>query len=139
MSLLSRDSIVEQVFREQRARVLAALVRSLGDFELAEDALQDAFAIALERWPRTGTPDSPAAWLLTVARNRAIDRVRRQRTGQAKLEELADSAEASTMIDPLSDRLIEVGDERLSLLFTCCHPALALDARVRSPFKQSAD
>ncbi|MGB0098539.1 MAG: RNA polymerase sigma factor [Solirubrobacteraceae bacterium] len=130
MSLLSRDSIVEQVFREQRARVLAALVRSLGDFELAEDALQDAFAIALERWPRTGTPDSPAAWLLTVARNRAIDRVRRQRTGQAKLEELAVSAEAGTMIDPLSDRLIEVGDERLSLLFTCCHPALALDARV---------
>jgi RNA polymerase sigma-70 factor, ECF subfamily len=126
----SHARAIEQVFRDERARVLAALVRSVRDLELAEDALQEAFAIALERWPAMGAPDTPAAWLLTVARNRAIDRVRRQRTGEAKLEELAPSGRADSMIDPPADTLIEVGDERLSLLFTCCHPALALDARV---------
>jgi RNA polymerase sigma-70 factor (ECF subfamily) len=121
---------VEQVFATERARVLAALVRSVGDFELAEDALQDAFATALERWPRSGVPDAPAAWLLTVARNRVIDQVRRAKTGQAKLEELEARGSTATVIDPARDMLEEVGDERLSLLFTCCHPALALDARV---------
>jgi RNA polymerase sigma-70 factor, ECF subfamily len=122
--------VVEQVFREQRARVLATLVRSLGDFELAEDALQEAFEMALERWPGAGTPRSPAAWLLTVARNRAVDRLRRQRTGREKLEQLGAPEDGSeTLIGP-GDSLAEVGDERLSLLFTCCHPALALDARV---------
>jgi RNA polymerase sigma-70 factor, ECF subfamily len=127
----SHARAVEQVFREERARVLAALVRSVRDLELAEDALQEAFAIALERWPVMGTPDTPAAWLLTVARNRAIDRLRRVRTGEAKLEALLDPSEpAGSMIDPPDDVLAEVGDERLSLLFTCCHPALALDARV---------
>ncbi len=120
------------MFREQRARVLAALVRALGDFELAEDALQDAFAAALERWPVTGTPNAPAAWLLTVARNRAIDRLRRQRTGQAKVEQLGGGAlaDGSPPLDPDGERLADVGDERLSMLFTCCHPALAPDARV---------
>jgi RNA polymerase sigma-70 factor (ECF subfamily) len=119
------------VFREQRARVLAALVRAVGDFELAEDSLQDAFAAALERWPVTGTPDAPSAWLLTVARNRAIDRLRRQRTGQAKVEQLGGApADGGSPLDPDGERLAEVGDERLSMLFTCCHPALALDARV---------
>jgi RNA polymerase sigma factor (sigma-70 family) len=127
----SREPVVEQVFREQRARVLASLVHTLRDFELAEDALQDAFAAAIERWPVTGTPDAPAAWLLTVARNRAIDRLRRQRTGQEKLEQLgATTADGGARLDPDGERLAEVGDERLSMLFTCCHPALALDARV---------
>ena len=129
MSPLTGEPIVEQVFREQRTRVLAALVRSLGDLELAEDALQDAFASALERWPSGGTPDAPAAWLLTVARNRAIDRLRRERTARAKLEELR-VPDGTTVTDPSSERLMEVGDERLGLLFTCCHPALAPDARV---------
>ncbi len=112
--------------------MLASLARALGDFELAEDALQDAFEVALERWPETGTPEAPAAWLLAVARNRAIDRVRRRRRGQEKLAELgAESGwEHTTMIDPEQERLAEVGDERLSMLFTCCHPALGLDARV---------
>jgi RNA polymerase sigma-70 factor (ECF subfamily) len=123
--------------------VLAVLARSLRDMELAEDCLQDAFETALERWPRTGTPSAPAAWLLTVARNRAIDRLRRQRTGDAKLAELGWDAAGRTGAvsgwvaaviedpDPTdSERLAEVGDERLSLIFTCCHPALALDARV---------
>ncbi len=121
---------VERVFREHRARVLAALARSLGDLELAEDALQDAFAAALERWPRTGTPDAPAAWLVTVARNSAIDRIRRQRTGQARLAELAGDRPEHVDVEPLRDSLTEVGDERLSLLFACCHEALAMEARV---------
>jgi RNA polymerase sigma-70 factor, ECF subfamily len=123
--------------------VLSVLARSLRDMELAEDCLQDAFETALERWPRTGTPAAPAAWLLTVARNRAIDRLRRERTGEAKLAELGWEAVerpgtgsgwvAAVTEDPDptdSERLAEVGDERLSLIFTCCHPALALDARV---------
>jgi RNA polymerase sigma-70 factor (ECF subfamily) len=131
----SHQGAVEQVFREERARVLAALVRSVGDLELAEDALQEAFEAALERWPRTGPPQTPAAWLLTVARNRAIDRLRRQRRGQAKLEQMfgarpAGACEEAAVVDLTPDVLADVGDERLSLLFTCCHPALGLDARV---------
>ncbi len=124
----------EEAFREHRAQVLAALVRGLRDFELAEDALQEAFALALERWPAGGTPQSPAAWLFTVARNRAIDRLRRRQTTERLLLD-GDSegeleGEAATTVDPISDRLADVGDERLSLLFTCCHPALATEARV---------
>lgn len=122
--------VVEQAFREERARVLAALVRYLGDFELAEDVLQEAFALALERWPQGAPPKSPAAWLFTVARNRAIDRLRRQRAGIEKLEQLPAASESSAVIEPFPDRLADVGDERLSLLFTCCHPALSRDAQV---------
>ncbi|HEV7649270.1 MAG TPA: sigma-70 family RNA polymerase sigma factor [Actinophytocola sp.] len=116
---------VERVYREHRARMLAALVRALGDFELAEDALQDACAMALRRWPDT-VPDDPVAWLLTVARNRAIDRLRRARLAREK-----EPAVETTMSDFETDSLLaEVGDERLSLIFTCCHPALAMEARV---------
>lgn len=123
---------IETVFRAERARVLAALVRSLRDVELAEDALQDAFTAALVTWKRGGVPEVPAAWLLTVARNRAIDRLRRQQTGEAKLAALEAAAgdRVSTFDEPFGDALAEVGDERLSLLFTCCHPALAPEARV---------
>jgi predicted RNA polymerase sigma factor len=118
-----RPPVLERVFREHRAAVLAALVRSLGDFELAEDALQEAFTIAVEQWAAHGEPDAPAAWLLTVARNRAIDGLRRRRTGEAKLQELPPPEPEATLNE--QDRLLEVGDERLSLVFTCCHPALA--------------
>jgi len=123
---------VEAAFREHRARVLATLVGGLRDFELAEDVLQEAFALALERWPRDGTPSTPAAWLYTVARNRALDRLRHRRTAEAKLEQLGATVapDSGATVDPLPDTLAEVGDERLSLLFTCCHPALALEARV---------
>ncbi len=121
---------VEEAFREHRARVLAALVGGLRDFELAEDALQEAFTLALERWPRDGAPQTPAAWLYTVARNRAIDRLRRRHTAEEKLEQLSRPEESGDAVDPLPERLAEVGDERLSLLFTCCHPALAAEARV---------
>ena len=120
--------MLEQVFRDQWGRVLASLVGYLGDIELAEDAAQEAFALAAERWPRDGEPANPTGWLVTTARNRAIDRVRRERTLQAKTEqlgrELADQAE-DTM-----DETTTFPDEWLELIFTCCHPALALDAQV---------
>jgi RNA polymerase sigma-70 factor, ECF subfamily len=113
------------VFRDEWGRVLATLIGSLGDFELAEEAAQEAFAIAAERWPREGSPDNPRAWLVTTARNRAIDRIRRDRTLAAKTR-LLDRPEA---IEDTMDETI-IPDERLELVFTCCHPALALDAQV---------
>jgi RNA polymerase sigma factor (sigma-70 family) len=119
---------VELVYREHRARMLAALVRALGDFELAEDALQDACALALRHW-RATVPDDPVAWLLTTARNRAVDRLRRTRLGRQKeLSEVVEQETTMTGFD--EDQLISVGDERLSLIFTCCHPALAQETRV---------
>ncbi|WIV55844.1 RNA polymerase sigma factor [Amycolatopsis nalaikhensis] len=120
--------VVERVYRDDRARLLAALVRVLGDFELAEDALQDAVARALRSW--AVVPDDPAAWLLTAARNSAVDRIRRARTGREKLARLAAGESGVSTMHLPDDRLAEVGDDRLSLLFTCCHPALAEDARV---------
>jgi RNA polymerase sigma-70 factor, ECF subfamily len=105
--------------------VLAALIGFLGDFDIAEEATQDAFAIAAERWSREGTPANPRAWLVTTARNRAIDRIRRDRTLAAKTR-LLDAPEATE--DDLDENTIP--DERLELLFTCCHPSLALDAQV---------
>ena len=121
--------VLQQVYREQRARMLAALIRVLGDFELAEDALQDACALALHTWD-DAVPDDPVAWLLTAARNRAIDRLRRARLGGEKLAQLTGPSEAVMTMDFGADSLLNVGDERLSLIFTCCHPALAQDARV---------
>jgi RNA polymerase sigma-70 factor (ECF subfamily) len=105
--------------------VIAALVGFLGDFDLAEEAAQDAFAAATERWSRDGTPANPGAWLVTTARNRAIDRIRRDRTLAAKLRLLDIPASAE-------DEIVEstFPDERLELIFTCCHPALALEAQV---------
>jgi RNA polymerase sigma-70 factor (ECF subfamily) len=105
--------------------VLANLIGFLGDFNLAEEAAQEAFAAAAERWPRQGTPDNPRAWLITTARNRAIDRIRRDRTLAEKVRQL-DLPEATE--DTMDE--ITIQDERLELIFTCCHPALALDAQV---------
>jgi RNA polymerase sigma-70 factor, ECF subfamily len=107
--------------------VLAALIGFLGDFDLAEEAAQEAFAIAAERWPREGTPDNPRAWLVTTARNRAIDRIRRDRTLAAKTHLLQTELEAKREPPSVSTHL---PDERLELVYTCCHPALALDAQV---------
>jgi RNA polymerase sigma factor (sigma-70 family) len=119
--------VVERVYREHRARILAALVRVLGDFELAEDALQDAAATALDRWA-VELPRDPVAWLLTTARNRAVDRLRRANRGRDKERE--GTQPTPTVAEVAEERLVEVGDERLSLIFTCCHPALAEQARV---------
>jgi RNA polymerase sigma-70 factor, ECF subfamily len=118
-------AILEQVFRDQWGRVLASLIGFLGDFDLAEEAAQEAFAIAAERWPRDGMPTNPGAWLITTARNRAINRIRRDRTLVAKTR-LLQVPEA--MKDPMDATMFP--DERLELIFTCCHPALAIDAQV---------
>jgi RNA polymerase sigma-70 factor, ECF subfamily len=117
--------MLEQVFRDEWGRVLAGLIGFLGDFDLAEEAAQEAFAIAAERWPREGTPANPRAWLVTTARNRAIDRIRRDRTLAVKTRFLE-------VPEPLQDDFQEttIPDERLELVFTCCHPALELDAQV---------
>jgi RNA polymerase sigma-70 factor, ECF subfamily len=118
-------AILEQIFREQWGRVLAALVGFLGDFDLAEEATQEAFAVAAERWPQDGVPANPNSWLVTTARNRAVDRMRRDRTLAAKTrllevpEAVEDTMDATTF-----------PDERLELIFTCCHPALATEAQV---------
>ncbi|HEX8714862.1 MAG TPA: sigma-70 family RNA polymerase sigma factor [Solirubrobacteraceae bacterium] len=111
--------------------MLAGLIGYLGDFELAEEAAQEAFATAAERWPREGLPASPGAWLTTTARNRAIDRIRRDRTLAAKTRELADprSGEAREAVEDTVEQS-PFPDERLELLFTCCHPALSSEAQV---------
>jgi RNA polymerase sigma-70 factor, ECF subfamily len=116
---------LDQVFRDQWGRVLAALIGFLGDFDLAEEAAQEAFAIAADRWPRDGVPDNPGAWLLTTARNRAINRIKRERTlvEKTRLLEVPEAAE-----DSMDETTFP--DERLELIFTCCHPALAVDAQV---------
>jgi RNA polymerase sigma-70 factor (ECF subfamily) len=116
---------LDQVFRDQWGYVLAALIGFLGDFDLAEEAAQEAFAVAAERWPREGLPAKPGNWLVTTARNRAIDRIRRERT-LAEKKRLLDVPEA--VEDEVDDAIFE--DERLELLFTCCHPALATEAQV---------
>ena len=118
---------LETTFREEWPRAVAILTRVLGDLSLAEDAVQEAFATAAERWPRDGTPRSPGAWIVTTARNRAIDRIRRERTFARKAELLA------RLQDVPGDEDADVSsipDERLALLFTCCHPALAVEARI---------
>jgi RNA polymerase sigma-70 factor (ECF subfamily) len=125
---------VEALFREEWGRAVSILIRVLGDFDLAEDAVQDAFATALERWPRDGTPRNPGAWIVTTARNRAIDRIRRERTLVRKTELLARLEELRTEEDDVSS----IPDERLSLVFTCCHPALAPDARIALTLREVA-
>jgi len=120
--------VLDSVFREQWGRVVASLVGFLGDFELAEDAAQEAFAIAAEKWPEQGEPDNPAAWLITTARRRAIDRIRRERTLAAKTQLLDRDETVEDEVDLFGET--EIGDERLELLFTCCHPALASEAQV---------
>ncbi|WP_028923662.1 RNA polymerase sigma factor [Pseudonocardia acaciae] len=124
-----RDA-VERFFRADRARALAALIRGLGDFELAEDALSEAIASALRTWPGDGVPRDPLAWVVTVARRLAVDRIRRAKVGQAKYERLAREPSRPEPEPGVPDALEKVGDDRLALLFTCCHPALALEARV---------
>ena len=116
---------LESTFREQWGRVLATLIGFLGDFDLAEEAAQDAFATAAERWPRDGMPANPGAWLTATARNRAIDRIRRDRTLAAKTR-LLEVPEVTE--DQVGETTFP--DERLELVFTCCHPALATDAQV---------
>jgi RNA polymerase sigma-70 factor (ECF subfamily) len=123
---------VEAVFREEWGQLLATLVRWVGDLDLAEEVSADAMAVALERWPIDGVPDRPAAWLLTTARRRAVDLLRRRQTYAAKLAVLkveAERAETERLSADAATAVV-IGDDRLQLFFTCCHPALAAEARV---------
>jgi RNA polymerase sigma-70 factor (ECF subfamily) len=120
--------VLDNVFRRHWGRVVASLVGYLGDFALAEDAAQEAFAIAAERWPRQGVPENPVAWLITTARNRAIDRIRRERALAAKTRLLEREDAVEDDVNDLGSD--QIGDERLELLFTCCHPALSTEAQV---------
>jgi RNA polymerase sigma-70 factor (ECF subfamily) len=118
--------VIDQVFREEWGRVLAHMTGFLGDVDAAEEATQDAFATAATRWPRDGVPSNPRAWLITTARNHALGRIRRERTLAAKIRLL--DQEPSTELEMPHDATIP--DERLELIFTCCHPALAAEAQV---------
>ncbi len=120
----------EAAFRREWGRVVATLIRVTGDWDLAEECAQDAFAQALARWPRDGVPRNPGAWLTTVARNRALDRLRRTATEAAKLREVAAMPDGPAKADDNATDESGVPDDRLRLIFTCCHPALELDARV---------
>jgi RNA polymerase sigma-70 factor (ECF subfamily) len=120
---------IEKTFRDEAGRALATLIRLVGDFDLAEDALQDAFAVALQRWPAADPPSNPRAWLVNVGRNKAIDRVRRQITfrgkqGQLTHEWLLNASASDEAADPVLD------DDMLRLIFTCCHPAFAIEVQV---------
>src|SRR5512139_460820 len=121
--------MVEAVYRQESRRVLATLIRLLGDFDLAEEAMHEAFAAAVERWPRQGPPGSPRAWLVSTGRFKAIDAIRRRARFDASQTELADRLAAeATGAEPREPGKIE--DDRLRLIFTCCHPALPPDAQV---------
>ena len=120
---------LEKLHREESGRVLATLIRLLGDFDLAEEMLQEAYAAALQQWPSQGAPANPRAWLISTARHKAIDRLRRDRRFESKQDEIARSADVS--VQPESDSSNEMfPDDRLRLIFTCCHPSLATDAQV---------
>ncbi|WP_337309464.1 RNA polymerase sigma factor [Candidatus Aeolococcus gillhamiae] len=129
VAVTAEDALVG-VFRGEAARIVATLTRLLGDIDLAEDAVQEALAAAVERWPRDGTPDRPGAWLMTTARNKAMDHLRRERT-QATAREAALRLNIDDDSDPASPfDGTPIPDDRLTLLFTCCHPALAMEARI---------
>ena len=121
---------VTEAFHAEWGRVVATLIRFTGDWDLAEECAQDAFALATERWQRDGVPRNPGAWLITTGKNRAVDRVRRQASGAAKLREVAvlDPPAASGETPGAGDSGIE--DDRLRLIFTCCHPALQVSVQV---------
>jgi RNA polymerase sigma-70 factor (ECF subfamily) len=122
---LPAEDDVAAVFRREHGRAVAVLARSFGDLDIAEDAVQEAFTTALERWPEQGLPPSPAGWIITTARNRAIDRLRRE---SAREDKYAQAALLHAQDEPVEEG--PVRDDRLRLIFTCCHPALALNVRV---------
>ncbi len=121
---------VDAVFREEGGAILATLIRACGDFDLAQDALQDAIATAIERWPREGVPHNPAAWLTTAARRRAIDRIRRDQRFARKLQALGALLEGQEGLPGRPAEDAYIADDRLRLIFTCCHPAIAPEAQV---------
>src|SRR5216684_1387162 len=122
-------SALDAVYRSDWGRIVAALIRLFGDFDAAEEAAQEAFAAAVDQWPASGVPEFPRAWIIQTARHKAIDRLRRQGRFQEKLESYVVSGFARTSEDPNYDTE-EIPDDRLRLIFTCCHPALAAEAQV---------
>ena len=122
--------VAARVFREERVTVLATLIRQAGDFQLAEDALQDAFEAALAAWPRDGIPRNPAAWINVTARRRAIDRLRQNRTVADRAARLAELIRLDQQEHPAPSEASVIADDRLRLIFTCCHPALDPSAQV---------
>ena len=124
---------VEAIYRSESRRVLATLIRVLGDFDLAEEALHEAFFVAVQRWPLDGVPDNPRAWLVSTGRFKAIDRLRRQARFTPLLQAQADALEAADWSDE------DVEDDRLRLIFTCCHPALAADAQAALTLREICD
>ena len=127
---LSLEDVVDGLYRTESRRVLATLIRLLGDFDSAEEALHDAFVVAMERWPSEGIPANPVAWLVSTGRFKAIDRQRRQLNLHAKREELARAITDESSVQPLWNDDEDIGDDRLRLIFTCCHPALSADAQI---------
>jgi len=121
--------IVDELYRADSRRILATLIRLLGDFDLAEEALHEAFAVAVERWPRDGVPQNPRAWLVSAGRFKAIDRIRRRARFDTPLEEVVNQLPAQTP-DPAHWEEQSIEDDRLRLIFTCCHPALPADAQL---------
>ena len=127
---------VERIYREESGRILATLIRLLGSFDLAEDAMQEAFTVALAQWPRQGVPDNPRAWLVSTAHHKAVDLLRRRSRFDSKREELQKFAELEQQLSEADENMLRqdavsaLSDDRLRLIFTCCHPALALDAQV---------
>ncbi len=130
---------VETVYRAESRQVLATLIRLLGDFDAAEEALQEAFAVAMEQWPRDGIPANPRAWLVSTGRFKAIDGMRRRARYDASLNELATHIETTTS-DPLVEQMDEsIEDDRLRLIFTCCHPALSPEAQIPMTLREVCD
>src|SRR4030095_16036917 len=127
--LLDAHIAIEKVYRSDWGRIVAALIRFFGDFDLAEDVAQEAFAAAVDQWQTFGIPESPRAWLIQTARHKAIDRIRRRTRLAEKLESEGEPEIAHSIQEPLLDA-DEIPDDRLRLIFTCCHPALALDSQV---------
>ena len=126
---LDATEAVEAVYRSDWGRIVATLIGLIGDFDLAEECAQEAFAAAVDQWPASGVPEFPRAWIVQTARHKAIDRIRRKARFEEKLESYATSGLVRTLEEPDYDTS-EIPDDRLRLIFTCCHPALALDAQV---------
>jgi RNA polymerase sigma-70 factor (ECF subfamily) len=132
MSTATRDQVrdkIDAVYRDDSRRIFATLVRLLGDFDLAEEALHDAFASAMKQWPEEGIPDNPRAWLVSAGRFKAIDTIRRRARFDASMAEISDQLDTTSRTAPPTDRE-DIEDDRLRLIFTCCHPAIAPDAQV---------
>jgi RNA polymerase sigma-70 factor, ECF subfamily len=122
------NAAVDAVYRSDWGRIVATLIRLVGDFDVAEEAAQDAFAAAVDQWPGEGVPEFPRAWIIQTARHKAIDRIRRRVLFAEKMESIA--AEIRTVTEDPDGAVSDIADDRLRLIFTCCHPALALDAQV---------